>query len=366
MQAVRALSLLLWCTLASSSCSLLLDPGSECATKECSHAAAKPVAGSAAPAEPACAMSCGGETPLCDAARGVCVQCVTNDQCVARELPPLCDATSHRCVECVMSSDCDEALPLCDTDANTCVECLANTDCQGRGVCDDTHHCVACNSDQDCRDPNMAHCDPDTHGCVGCDDDRQCSHLANRTVCDMADSRCVQCNRDHETTCNGNVCNLNMRTCTERRVATKQLCERCEWDSDCPGGNRPSAQRESRCVSLGFRNERATYCLLAAVENKPCERPFVRPIDRQVSASHADAARYCTIDELTTTCEAFLDAQHDRACTQDDAAACGRLTADDASCRPMSDEHLACTFPCTADDECPAGMSCGAMSYCLR
>jgi len=111
----------------------------------------------------------------CDEARGICLACLTNDDCAAPT--PACDPIGSSCVGCVGNDDCTPQAPVCDTDALACVQCVVDADCAASfEVCrESVGRCVECESDADCiarREPG----DDD-------DDERICS----------PGLRCVEC-----------------------------------------------------------------------------------------------------------------------------------------------------------------------------
>lgn len=116
--------------------------------------------------------SCGDCTPgscgpsgRCHPDRGVCVQCVLDDDCGAG----VCHPNAFVCVACWADNHCPEG--FCDDKSNMCVGCTMDTDCSV-GVCNtDIGACVGgCKGDLDCGDDNP--CTSDR-----CDDDNECVYL---------------------------------------------------------------------------------------------------------------------------------------------------------------------------------------------
>ena len=72
---------------------------------------------------------CGGDAPYC--LDGACVGCGELPSCAAVEPDkPACEPGSGLCVGCVTSDDCDAvATPVCDTDLATCVKCTEHEQC---------------------------------------------------------------------------------------------------------------------------------------------------------------------------------------------------------------------------------------------
>ncbi|HMA94223.1 MAG TPA: hypothetical protein VKP30_16140, partial [Polyangiaceae bacterium] len=76
-----------------------------------------------------CNGTCGGLTPICDAAKNKCVSCTANSNCTVAPLN-VCDASSASCVECVGNADCKSGdKHACKMDTKSCVECVVNADC---------------------------------------------------------------------------------------------------------------------------------------------------------------------------------------------------------------------------------------------
>ena len=110
----------------------------------------------------------------CEAARGICLACLTNADCAAPT--PACDTASGSCVGCVSNYDCTPQAPVCDTDALECVQCRVDGDCAATNdVCrESVGRCVECESNDDC----VARLEPGDD-----DDDLFCS----------PNLRCVEC-----------------------------------------------------------------------------------------------------------------------------------------------------------------------------
>jgi hypothetical protein len=94
---------------------------------------------------------------VCDATRGVCVECDNDTHC-KDPARPFCDGESHFCYECYGNNDCGADKPYCikpDTfsayGARYCAECVASSECPpARPVCDASHFCTGCTSGSDC------------------------------------------------------------------------------------------------------------------------------------------------------------------------------------------------------------------------
>ncbi len=111
---------------------------------------------------------CTSELPACDEPNGVCVECVARDDCPAAR--PACDTATHRCVQCTASSDCAALGRVCQIESNACVVCLDDGDCAGG---EDSRclpgelRCVECLSATDCLDPERPLCSAEFE----CEDD---------------------------------------------------------------------------------------------------------------------------------------------------------------------------------------------------
>jgi hypothetical protein len=82
---------------------------------------------------------CGDEalTPVCDTARGVCVECLDEADCAREEaFGPRCDEGAGYC-QCADESDCEGNPngPWCHAVAHACT-CLLDEDCQGDWTCE--------------------------------------------------------------------------------------------------------------------------------------------------------------------------------------------------------------------------------------
>jgi hypothetical protein len=178
--------------------------------------------------------ACGGATPLCDDARGTCVQCMAdadcsnNGQCVANQCRT-CDPADHAgCAanqlccnfQCqatgpALNQQCQACGTACGQDATSACsnrQCLCGNGpaCGGnaRFCNDNAGMCVACRGDMDCGG-NTPQCAGGA--CRACDpaDDAGCG----RRVC-ANDYRCRGCERDSDCddNSNGNDCH-NDGTC---------------------------------------------------------------------------------------------------------------------------------------------------------
>ncbi|MBN1774031.1 MAG: hypothetical protein JXB32_22420 [Deltaproteobacteria bacterium] len=85
-------------------------------------------------------------TPICDTHSALCVECMTNSDCL-RHAPerPVCDMTTHAC-GCAADADCSAfphaAAGICDVASDVCIGCRTDADCIPGFSCDTDHACV--------------------------------------------------------------------------------------------------------------------------------------------------------------------------------------------------------------------------------
>jgi hypothetical protein len=129
---------------------------------------------------------------------------------------------------CSRSTDCasNAATPLCDPDAGVCVQCLSANDCtKGNALHCVNGYCIACSTDADCSDAG-------TQGMV-CNRyiPRCASQCVNGTtcapqglICSLTDGYCVECTSDGYCSgvATGTYCYLPAGVCG------------CRSDADCP------------------------------------------------------------------------------------------------------------------------------------
>lgn len=281
---------------------------------------------------------CGGQTPACRA-NGECVPCLTDRDCANRG--GICDEQTFACVECLHDGHCDDpARPVCDAERYACVTCV---------------------SDAECTDAAASRCDAAAHTCKACASHADCAHLPGLPAC--SNGGCVQCTQQTEDDCAGQVCDPSTLTCTTRDRASASVCEPCEYDSDCPTGDLPLAQREYRCVPMHFAGAaHGNYCLKIFATG--CTRPYATRLDDVASTSGAAEDDYCGIDQTVTTCEAVRAVG--TSCTGGIDAECGAPALDDGLCRTVAGIANTCTLPCGSALDCPGNLSCDApvSSFC--
>ncbi|MCA9664904.1 MAG: hypothetical protein KC503_04925 [Myxococcales bacterium] len=92
--------------------------------------------------------------------------CRGDGDCALESAFPKCDRPRGVCVNCVTTDDCSGTFK-CNTDVGDCVQCLADTDCAGDAIkkkCKDKNRCVECLGDADCTAP--ATCNTTSGSCV--------------------------------------------------------------------------------------------------------------------------------------------------------------------------------------------------------
>lgn len=110
--------------------------------------------------------------PVCDPDGGVCVQCVSNNDC-SGSTPHCLHST---CVSCTADADCSAGM-VCNMHIPRCAtQCTSGTDCNGRPCATAYGYCVECLSDLDCTNAALPYCDqPPAIGlCVGCRTNADC------------------------------------------------------------------------------------------------------------------------------------------------------------------------------------------------
>jgi hypothetical protein len=111
----------------------------------------------------ACEKNSDCTNSLCDTTKGICFECLTDDNCKGNK--PFC-SEEYKCTECSQNSDCDEK-ETCNNGACT-ISCENNDDCDA-GVCDTgTKQCVTCLTDDDCTGARK--CNKETNTCGNLND----------------------------------------------------------------------------------------------------------------------------------------------------------------------------------------------------
>jgi hypothetical protein len=173
---------------------------------------------------------CGGATPHCDTAVGVCVACANDADCLGLK----CDPVAHVCYDCVSNANCSGSKPLCEPTSHDCTAtCTTDADCTAAGApprCDATiGHCFDCIVPQDCSGRYQT-CELVTHSCVGCLTDADCTAAA--PTCSPSHTCSAKCTADQNCP-TGFFCYPPAGLCVE--CYTNQQCSPgvCQTDFTC-------------------------------------------------------------------------------------------------------------------------------------
>lgn len=171
------------------------------------------------------AVSCQGNTPLCNATTGACVGCNVATDCPATS--PICEPITSQCVACTLDSNCPAAKPKCDARRFECVACVVSADCAAGQICNGDNRCITkCTGDGQCTDPQRPKCNLTTGACAECLDATQCTGTPTRPICDTnRGGRCVECVVNAECGDGGTP------------FCKDSQCVQCKNDNDCPGLN---------------------------------------------------------------------------------------------------------------------------------
>jgi hypothetical protein len=177
----------------------------ECVTPECDQCVASGDCDVEAttlfchPVTASCRLPCDPDAPAdqracpadehCDAL-GLCVACVVDAHCGAGPLP-VCDRARGVCVECAAPSDCPIELPVCDLEVSRCVGCVVDRDCAVGEVClPGAQRCVGCRDDGDCSSSDENNrCLPGELRCVECVVDADCLE-PDKPFCKLSEHEC--------------------------------------------------------------------------------------------------------------------------------------------------------------------------------
>jgi hypothetical protein len=173
---------------------------------------------------------CGGATPHCDTAKGVCVACASDADCLGLK----CDPVAHVCHDCVSNANCGGSKPICEATTHDCTAtCTTDADCKAAGApphCDATiGHCFDCLVPQDCSGPYKT-CELATHSCVGCLTDGDCT--ASAPTCSPSHSCSPKCTTDQN--CPGGLfCYPPAGLCVECHMNQQCSTGVCQTDFTC-------------------------------------------------------------------------------------------------------------------------------------
>lgn len=257
---------------------------------------------------------------------------------------------------------------LCDRENLECDECVRGatpTTCTGdRPVCDATGHCVQCEEDVDCPDPDASHC-VDAQ-CTPCALDAECGHVVDGTtmldVCDTAraPATCVEClEATEELYCYRDSmpygCDRTTGRCAET-PRSRDTCDACTHDYECIRGR--------RCIDLEVAGASVgTFCLLERSATQECgdTSAVFQPYSHPRAATSVDGAdgTFC-FPPPDTSCQTLLD-YNSRPCDSDDD--CGLPGVADGDCPPIGGR---CSYTCGGDLDCSASSNCAASAprYC--
>jgi len=150
----------------------------------------------------------GGGAKTCDIARGICVECLTKNDCPNS---PICNQKIGQCVDCTADADCGAAAHACDVPTGACVPCLVNPDCDAGFVCVSRSCVKTCSTSVDCGGTQPP-------------------------VCDVAAGHCVECVKRSD-------CKAPIPACGPGGV-----CVECMVDADCPDPNAPACADYQQCI----------------------------------------------------------------------------------------------------------------------
>ena len=238
-------------------------------------------------------------------------------------------------------NDCNDPTPLCDTDTNTCVQCLSNNDCT---------------------DETESKCEAGT--CVGCGANPDCSHIAGLTVCDTAESECVECTGTDYSACGEDmgtplVCDSLSRTCTNNLEHDVSACIECVSDAHCKLGQMCVLQKYGTPEQdVGYfchwkkgdvANGAPASCLTGG-------RPYVDTIEGAISIDGA-LADICAL--RVSTCPARNEyGLKDCGTSSADDSMCQFDAPNDSKCVQADVSVYRCTMVCGNSDDCPPNVDC--------
>ena len=288
---------------------------------------------------PPCNGECGGDTPVCDAALELCVECLGASDCKAPTRA--CDPVAHACVECVTAKDCtDSAKPFCDSAAGKC---------------------VMCSTQSDCSDPAASTCSDGQ--CTACKTDAQCSNIDGKSVCDAG--TCVECTSKKSAACGSDsgtplVCDSLERTCTQFKQGSAGLCSACVTDAQCrPGQMCVLDQFGSPPQNVGYfcHWKKGDVANGAPADCFATGKPYS---GTQVAVTSIDGnvSDICGLRSSTCIANNQFSAKDCTVANVPSDAACGFAPPKDAKCAqvPASSSYR-CTMTCLSDEDCP-GSTC--------
>jgi len=347
--------------------------------------------------------------PFCAPALGVCVQCLSDDQCAAGEVcnpngscEPGCRDERGRCelgffckegsacVECRTDLECgpgrlcqrDACVPGCSAQHPVCPSGLSCDESQGR--------CVTCTTNAQCTTPGLPVCNPATNTCVGCVMNGDCT-TPGAPFCDPSTKTCVACVQDAQCPrgqlCQANVC---VNGCTPNQpcpmgqvCSAGGQCVQCTSDAQCGGATPKCDVASNRCVQCLPSNDTCPmgeYCRPDFTCERGCKTGTDCPSgvclpNRSCGSCTADAqcaaGNVCLGGTCTPACSATNPCGSGRECCTgrcvDTSADTGNCGACGTSCGTSG---ACCQGQCkalnTANDCGACGVQCGANATCCN
>ncbi len=292
--------------------------------------------GSAGRSTAACSESCSEATPVCDTARGECVECLRAEDCIDSERP-LCNAGSGRCVGCLSEEDCtDPTRPACDEASGECVECIESEHCGPGLLCDvQVRTCAECLDAGDCPAERPV-CGADGE-CVECLDASDCLDEA-RPYCDEATAVCVEC--QGATDCDS----PGAAVCGE-----DSACEPCTMDVECAGFEELGVCERGQCVECRTSED----CLDPTAPR--CLDNVCSPCDTSNDCVHLAATGLGVCDPAQGACVECTGLEYECGEGADGPFVCDSLSR---TCSDRSEGTAGLCQQCVSDAECSAGQRC--------
>lgn len=187
--------------------------------------------------------------------------------------------------------------------------------------------------------------------------------------CDACTGATPHCNEDDECVacldashCGGDACKPD-GTCSDFGTDLT-ACEGCDTDANCAAGH--------VCVEMVFPPSGGAsngwFCQPSS--SGACgeaTRPYSLLVAGMTTADGA-STDVCTL--ATTTCQGLADHAEPKICTLNDE--CGVPGQTDGLCKlfgTLGVDPFLCTYPCTANEQCPAGLTCilgAGFNYCSQ
>lgn len=190
--------------------------------------------------------ACTAQDQICDPDRGVCVDCLSDDDC-----PKNAACRTGSCVgftPCKSSKDCTVD-QVCNAEIERCVECVTSRDCDSGALCVNDSCVPSCSSDKDCRSLDQI-CNPDAGHCVECLGTNDCGkgqHCTAQNICEknVCEPESTVCDGDLLFTCNETGTGFNSTSCArgcgevdgvaQCKLPPPGSCDRAATVSPCDG-----------------------------------------------------------------------------------------------------------------------------------